>query len=99
MVSDSLVVFDVREIEEFDVSHIQGAIQIDPDITSDEFEHEFSQMIIDKGCSFLLFRRTKILSESISIRKYSNRGEHKSVLQPYRGTFSMAQPVPSTGSR
>lgn len=52
MRADSVVLFDVREVDEFDVSHIQGAIQIDPDIELDDFEDDFSEMVEGKVVVF-----------------------------------------------
>ncbi len=47
MADDELIVFDVREQNEFDVSHLNGAIRVDPDISADEFIASFQQ--ITKG--------------------------------------------------
>ncbi len=43
-----LVIFDVREEEEFAVSHLTGAIRVDPDVTPVEFMKKFSRQIAGK---------------------------------------------------
>ena len=49
---DSVVLFDVCEVDEFDVSHIQSAIQLDPDIELGDFEDDFSEIIEGKVVVF-----------------------------------------------
>jgi len=41
-VRERLVMFDVRKAEEFEVSHLEGAVRVDPDIDAEAFlkEHE-----------------------------------------------------------
>ena len=46
---DRYVIFDVREREEYAVSAIRGAIQIDPDISQSEFKTLYGDMIKDKN--------------------------------------------------
>jgi len=40
-----VVIFDVRERAEFEVSHIPGAIQVDPDLTAREFLSRFKSVL------------------------------------------------------
>ncbi len=47
-----VVLFDVREIEEFEVSHIAGAIQLTPNIDVDEFIGDFGELIKGKRVIF-----------------------------------------------
>jgi len=47
-----LIIFDVRELAEFRVSHLQGAIQIDPDISVQEFEINYADLLADKTLIF-----------------------------------------------
>ena len=49
---NNLVVFDVREPEEFAVSHLDGAIQIDPDMTPNEFSEEINNITDGKTVVF-----------------------------------------------
>jgi len=46
------VIFDVREKQEFDVSHIKNAIRIKPDIDSIKFIEEFSNQLEGKNLVF-----------------------------------------------
>ena len=52
MESNDVVIFDVREFDEYQVSHIKGAIQLDPDMDSEDFEDEYSELIEDKVVVF-----------------------------------------------
>lgn len=52
LTSDDWVVFDVREQDEFDVSHILGAIRVDPDIDGDTFLREFATVVEGKNVLF-----------------------------------------------
>lgn len=49
---DNLIVFDVREQNEFNVSHLSGAIRVDPDISADEFVASFQQITKEKKLVF-----------------------------------------------
>jgi rhodanese-related sulfurtransferase len=49
---DEVVVFDVREPEEFQVSHIVGAIQLMPNIGPIEFFEEYGDLLKDKKIVF-----------------------------------------------
>lgn len=52
MDADNVVIFDVREPDEFNVSHIKGAIQISPTIEPEDFEYEFAEIITGKVVVF-----------------------------------------------
>jgi len=49
---DDLVIFDVREQKEFSVSHIDGAIQLDPAISADEFAAKYADSLNGKTAVF-----------------------------------------------
>jgi rhodanese-related sulfurtransferase len=49
---DKVVVFDVREPEEFAVSHILGAIQVMPNIDAREFIEDYSDLLEGKHVVF-----------------------------------------------
>lgn len=49
---NKIVVFDVRETEEYAVSHIDGAIQVQPNIEVDEFSEDYSDMLDGKTAVF-----------------------------------------------
>jgi rhodanese-related sulfurtransferase len=50
--TNQLIVFDVRKPEEFAVSHLQGAIQIDPDMDAATFRNTFADQIQGKELVF-----------------------------------------------
>lgn len=50
--SGDVVVFDVREPEEFEVSHIKGAIQIMPNIDVDDFIDDYGGLLQGKQVVF-----------------------------------------------
>lgn len=50
--SDDVVIFDVREQSEFDISHLEGALQVSPAISSREFIRTFNQMLTGKTVIF-----------------------------------------------
>lgn len=50
--ADSTVVFDVREFDEYQVSHIKRALQLSPDIDPDEFEERYSNLLLGKHVVF-----------------------------------------------
>ena len=50
--SDQVVIFDVRETEEFDVSHLKGAVRVSPDISKKDFIKNFAQLIPGKTMVF-----------------------------------------------
>ena len=52
MEKSAIVVFDVREVDEFAVSHINGAIRVDPDIELAEFENKYAVQLAGKTAVF-----------------------------------------------
>lgn len=50
--TENLVVIDVREIDEFSVSHLQSAVQVSPDIDSVDFMRRFGQSVQSKTFVF-----------------------------------------------
>ncbi len=50
--SDNIVLFDVREPDEYEVSHIGGAIQIQPNIDVDEFDEDYGELLDGKTVVF-----------------------------------------------
>ncbi len=48
----SVVLFDVREEEEFAVSHLENAVRVDPDISAQEFIDAFGKMALGKTAVF-----------------------------------------------
>jgi len=49
---DNLIIFDVRKQSEYDVSHIDGAIRVDPAIHPDEFARIFGDRLEGKTAVF-----------------------------------------------
>lgn len=60
------LVLDVRERAEFDVSHVPGAIHVDPDMTADEFLAKFGDRI--EGKSILLYCSVGVRSSRLAQR-------------------------------
>lgn len=52
MEASDLVVFDVREVEEFAVSHIDGAVRVDPDIELSVFREKYAKYLAGKTAVF-----------------------------------------------
>lgn len=50
---ENIILFDVREPSEFTVSHLKDAIRIDPDISTQSFAEEFSN--ISKGKTVIFY--------------------------------------------
>lgn len=50
--SDTVLYLDIREVEEYTVSHLENAIRIDPDISADEFEKQFADKFSGKKLIF-----------------------------------------------
>ena len=69
---NSVIIFDVRESAEYDVSHIQGALHIDPNVTPDDFEHNFSDKIKNK---------TVIFYCSVGVRSSSKASELDNIIK------------------
>lgn len=65
--SDDVLLFDVRETEEFSVSHIAGAIQVDPDIEISEFIEEYGGLLQGKRVVFYcsVGRRSSALASKL----------------------------------
>ncbi len=52
MPSDQYVIFDVREVEEFEISHLQDAIRLDPDMNGEAFLKAYSHRLENKTAVF-----------------------------------------------
>ncbi len=65
---NNLLVFDVREPDEYDVSHLHRAIRIDPEIDNGEFERTYGEQISNKTVVFYcsVGRRSSILANNLS---------------------------------
>jgi len=50
--TEEIVVFDVREPEEFAVSHLDGAIRVDPEISPDAFSEQIKDSLKGKTAVF-----------------------------------------------
>lgn len=63
-----VALFDVREVEEFEVSHLPGAIQVSPEITAAEFEAQFGEALNGKTAIFYcsVGVRSSILAERVA---------------------------------
>jgi rhodanese-related sulfurtransferase len=67
-VRERLVMFDVRKVEEFEVSHLEGAVRVDPDISADAFLKQHGYMLKDRTAVFYcsVGYRSSILVERIA---------------------------------
>lgn len=67
LASDRRVVFDVREPDEYAVSHIDGAIQVDPDISVEAFTERYAALLEDRTVVFYcsVGRRSSILAQRL----------------------------------
>ena len=68
MSAEAVVVFDVREKKEYEVSHIDGAIQIDPKLKPEQFFQQYGESIKDKTVVFYcsVGRRSSNFAEQIN---------------------------------
>jgi len=67
LTSGDIVILDTRPVEEYNVSHIPGAMQIDPDIDPETFQTKFGRSLKNKNvivyCS--VGRRSSILGDRL----------------------------------
>ena len=65
MDSENIVLFDVRETAEYEISHLPNAIQVSPDISRDDFLKLFGDMIGQKTVVFYcsVGYRSSVLAE------------------------------------
>ena len=66
--TDKLVVFDVREPNEFADSHLAGAVLVDPNISALEFERSYGDTLEDKTVVFYcsVGKRSSALAAALS---------------------------------
>ena len=68
--SSDIVLFDVREQQEFDVSHIEGAIQIDPIMDLDDFVKRYGQQLEKQHIVFYCsvgYRSSEFLAKVLDV--------------------------------
>lgn len=65
---EDVIIFDVREPEEFAVSHLPGAIQVDPGISEAEFQSRYGSAMEGKTAVFYcsVGRRSSHLAERVA---------------------------------
>jgi len=67
LTSAGLLILDTRPIKEYNVSHIEGALQVDPDIGPEAFRTKFGKLLKNKKvviyCS--VGRRSSILGDRL----------------------------------
>ncbi len=66
--ADDVIVFDVREPAEYEVSHLEDAIQVDPEISRQDFIEQFGEIVKDKQVVFYcsVGRRSSLLADRVS---------------------------------
>ena len=64
---ENTVVFDVRRVSEFSVSHLEGAIQIDPEMSAAAFSEQYKDKVNGKTVVFYcsVGRRSSRLAERV----------------------------------
>ena len=65
---EEVVIFDVREQSEFEISHLDGAIRVDPDISRHMFDEKFGQTVAGKTVVFYcsVGRRSSALADRVT---------------------------------
>ena len=63
---EGIVLFDVREVPEFNVSHLKGAIRVDPGMSAQDFIEKFSD--ISKGKITVFYCSVGLRSSSLADR-------------------------------
>ncbi|MDM3870719.1 rhodanese-like domain-containing protein [Porticoccus sp. W117] len=65
-----LVIFDVREDSEFLVSHMDGALQVEPGLSADEFMDQYGNQLVGKTAIFYcsVGRRSSALISDLAPR-------------------------------
>ncbi len=85
--SSQFIIFDTRSPEEFKTSHISNAIQIDPEITLDEFRNVYSKNIQNKHLVFYCsvgYRSSKVLQR---LKEFADNAGAKSLQNLKGGIF------------
>jgi len=85
---NDVVLFDVRQHEEFLVSHIQGSIWLDPDMTLSQFSKEFKDQLKDKTIVFYCsvgWRSSKMASD---VQRFVARSKAKATYNLTGGVFA-----------
>ena len=70
-----LMVFDTRPREEFDVGHLKQAIQVDPDLSAEEFERRFGPLVNGKTLVFYCsvgYRSSQLLERVTPLLRQRN---------------------------
>ncbi len=67
--STETLILDTRPFEEYNVSHIKGAIQVDPDISSEAFRANYGKTLQNKTLVFYcsVGWRSTILAERLQV--------------------------------
>ena len=64
---NTVVLFDVREQPEYDISHLPGAIRVDPQISAQDFESHYGESLRDKTVVFYcsVGKRSSLLADKV----------------------------------
>lgn len=68
MPADDVVIFDVREPDEYAVSHLPGAILLDPNLSEEDFQERYADTLKGKTAVFYcsVGRRSSHLAERVA---------------------------------
>lgn len=80
-----IFIFDVREPKEYEVSHIQGAINVSPDINADEFMSRYGQM--SEGKTIVLYCSIGHRSSALA-QRLEDRGINQEIYNLQGGAFN-----------
>jgi len=75
MDTESYILFDVREKDEFDVSHIENSIWVDPSMKAASFTEEYAEQIGDK--TVILYCSVGVRSSRLAEKLISSRPDTK----------------------
>ena len=81
----SYVLFDVRELAEYNVSHMEGAIRVDPELSGEDFMAKFGDQIAGKDV--ILYCSVGERSSRLASRIYSASEQSFTVHNLEKGIF------------
>ena len=76
---DELIVFDIREKREYEVSHLEGAIQVDPDLDPEDFLLKYGEAIKEKTAIYYcsVGRRSSEFAAGVNQASFNNKTIYK----------------------
>ena len=87
-IRDNTILFDVREADEFEVSHLEDAIRVTPDISDKEFMQQFAPMIKGKAVVFYCSVGYRSSQLAASVQEYLQASGNHKILNLQGGIFN-----------